>query len=387
MAKARVSITRCPHYSEEIVLNAVKSAVDLVGGIDAFVRRGDRVLIKPNLLVAKEPEKAVTTHPTVVWAIIELVRYAGGVPLVGDSPAFGSLHRVSSKAGIYDVVRKTGSRLVDFDDGCEVKCSHHGVFRTMEVARAVIDCDVLINLPKLKTHGMTTMTLSVKNLFGCVPGAKKIHWHLKTGVNRRSFAQMLVDLYGIIRPKLTVVDGIVGMEGDGPNGGDPRKIGLIFAGADGIAVDSTICGVVGLPPRDLLTNRIGSDLGLGISKLREIEVLGEGIEEVKLKEFRFPKSMEPHWGLPQPIRGLLRNAIMAKPLVRPDLCKLCELCVKGCPSHAMTKEGGRIDIDYSSCIRCFCCSEFCPEGAIGIRQGWLSKLWGDRLHGSGRTGE
>lgn len=380
MARARVSIARCPDYSEESVLEAVKRAIDLLGGMDAFVRRGDRVLIKPNLLVARVPDEAVTTHPSVVKAIIQLVRDYDGVPVVGDSPAIGGLLRVASKAGIYDVVRKMNCKLVDFDDVMEVRGSHQGVFRTLEVARAVMDCDLLINLPKLKTHGMTTMTLSVKNLFGCIPGTKKIQWHFRAGINRHSFAQMLVDLYGIVRPRLNVVDAVVGMEGDGPNGGDPREIGLIFAGTDGIAVDSTICDVVGLPPRDLLTNRIGSDLGLGVGQLKDIEVVGEAIEEVKVKGFRLPKSMEPQWGLSQPLRGLLRNAMTAKPRIREDICKLCEVCVEGCPSQAMTMERGKIDIDYSKCIRCFCCSEICSERAVDVKQGWLLRLFGS-YHG------
>ena len=376
MAKAKVSIVRCSDYADKSVRKAVKGAVDLLGGIGAFVRSGDRVLLKPNLLSAKDPEEAVTTHPSVVKAVIQLVRDAGGVPMVGDSPSIGGLLKVASKAGIYDVVREMNCRLVDFDDVVEGKGVHQGVFRTLEVASAVMDCDLLINLPKLKTHGMTTMTLSVKNLFGCIPGKKKIQWHLRAGVNRHYFAQMLVDLYGIIRPGLTVVDAVMGMEGDGPSGGDPREIGLIFAGADGIAVDSTICDVVGLQSLDLLTNRIGANLGLGVGRLKDIGILGEGIEEVKVRGFRFPRSMEPQWGLPQPLRGLLRNSMTAKPKIIENVCTFCEMCVEGCPSQAMTMERGKINIDYSECIRCFCCSEFCPERAIDIKQGLLLRLFG-----------
>jgi uncharacterized protein (DUF362 family)/Pyruvate/2-oxoacid:ferredoxin oxidoreductase delta subunit len=376
MAKARVSIVRCPDYSDKSVLTAVKEAVDLLGGLEAFIERGNRVLLKPNLLVAKTPEKAVTTHPSVVKAVIQLVRDAGGVPMVGDSPAIEGLAKVASKAGISDVVREMNCGLVDFDDGVEVKGTHQGVFTRLEVARAVMDSDHLINLPKLKTHGMTTMTLSVKNLFGCIPGTKKIQWHLRAGVNRHYFAHMLVDIYGIIRPRLNLVDAVVGMEGEGPSGGNPRKIGLIFAGSDGIAVDAAICKVLGLPPQNLLTNRIASELGLGASRLEDIEIVGEGIEEVEVRGFRLPRSMEPQWGLPRPLRWLLRNWLTAKPSVRRDLCELCGLCVEGCPPGAMAKVNEEIDVDYSKCIRCFCCSEVCPEGAIGISRGWLLRLIG-----------
>ena len=376
MAKARVSIVRCPDYSDKSVLAAVKEAVDLLGGLEAFIERGNRVLLKPNLLVAKTPEKAVTTHPSVVKAVIQLVRDAGGVPMVGDSPAIEGLAKVASKAGISDVVREMNCGLVDFDDGVEVKGTHQGVFTRLEVARAVMDSDHLINLPKLKTHGMTTMTLSVKNLFGCIPGTKKIQWHLRAGVNRHYFAHMLVDIYGIIRPRLNLVDAVVGMEGEGPSGGNPRKIGLIFAGSDGIAVDAVICKVLGLPPRNLLTNRIASELGLGASRLEDIEIVGEAVDEVEVRGFRLPRSMEPQWGLPRPLRWLLRNWLTAKPSVRRDLCKLCELCVEGCPPGAMAKVNEKIDVDYSKCIRCFCCSEVCPEGAIGISRGWPLRLIG-----------
>jgi ferredoxin len=125
-----------------------------------------------------------------------------------------------------------------------------------------------------------------------------------------------------------------------------------------------------------LTNRIGSDLGLGVGRPKDIEIVGAEIDEVKVRGFRFPRSMEPQWGLPQPLRGLLRNAMTAKPRIREDVCKLCEVCVEGCPAQVMTGKRGRIDIDYSRCIRCFCCSEFCPEKAIDIKQGWLLRLFG-----------
>lgn len=375
MVKAKVSIVRCSDYSDKSVLKAVKKAIELLGEMETFVKRGDSVLLKPNLLSAKGPEKAVTTHPSVVKAVIQLVRDAGGIPMVGDSPSLGSLLKVASKAGIYDVVREMNCELVDFDDAVEVTGAHRGIFTRLEVPRVVVDSDCLINLPKLKTHGMTTMTLSVKNVFGCIPGTKKIQWHLRAGVDRHYFAHMLVDLYGIIRPGLHVVDGVVGMEGDGPGAGKPRKIGLIFAGSDGIAVDAAICEVIGLPPQDLLTNRIGSELGLGVSQLKDIEIVGEVIDEIRVTGFRFPKSMEPQWGLPRPLRWFLRNALTARPYIRRDLCKLCEICVKGCPPGALTKANEKIEVDYSRCIRCFCCSEFCPEQAIGVRRGWPLRLF------------
>src|SRR5450759_2906222 len=185
-----VSIVKCADYDRERVFAAVRDAVDLLGGMQAFVKPGERVLIKPNLLKASSPEAAVTTHPEIVRSVIRLVREAGGVALVGDSPGMGDLRKVCEKAGILDVVQEEGAVLVSLDEAVEVK--NQGRFQRFEVARAAYEADAIINLPKLKTHGMTTLTGAVKNLFGCVPGKRKVQWHLTTGVNHEHFMTCLL---------------------------------------------------------------------------------------------------------------------------------------------------------------------------------------------------
>ena len=225
MKSATVSIVRCETYDEEEVLRGLRRSIDLLGGIETFVKRGDRVLLKPNLLYGKPPEKAVTTHPSVVRGMIEIVREAGGVPSIGDSPGMESLRKAAEKAGIKRVADETGCSLVEFDRPIVPPDRKGKWFKQLEIDRSVLEADVIINLPKWKTHGQMLLTLGVKNLFGCIPGPRKALWHLKAGQDQERFARMLIDVYLTVRPALTLLDGIVGMDGNGPGSGRPVPLG------------------------------------------------------------------------------------------------------------------------------------------------------------------
>lgn len=370
---SRVVVVRCSDYRDKEVYTAVSRAVDLLGGTGRFIKPGQRVLIKPNLLSAKPPELAVTTHPMVVKATIELVKKAGGIPFIGDSPAMGSLYRVAEGSGILRVVQETGAGLEPFDESVEVSPLPGSTFKKVEVARKSLEADVIINLPKIKTHSGMLLTLSVKNLFGCVVGRKKAQWHLMAGVDRDSFATMLVELYQLLRPSLTIVDGVVGMEGDGPGSGDPRQLGLILAGSDCVAIDRVICEVLGINAGELPTNRAAKKKAAGETDLSNIEILGEALERVKVHGFRLPHLVDLE-GVRPFLKGFLKEALTAKPLEDRQKCTLCLLCAGACPPEVIFPEDGRLRFDYDRCIRCFCCLEVCPEGAIEIRQGWLLRL-------------
>jgi len=221
--KSSVSIVKCLNYDEEIVLNELRRSIDLIGGIQTFVAKGNRVLLKPNLLYGRSPEKAVTTHPAIVKGMIQIVREAGGVPFIGDSPSVGSTIKAAEKAGIKTVAEEMKCPLVEFDKPVFPTKGRGKIFKQLEIDQTVLEADVIINLPKWKTHTQMLLTLGVKNLFGCIPGPRKAVWHLKAGEDRKTFAQILVDVYQVIRPSLTVLDGVVGMEGNGPNSG--RRFG------------------------------------------------------------------------------------------------------------------------------------------------------------------
>ena len=369
--KSTVSIVRCQNYDEEKVLSALRQSIDLIGGIQFFVNKGSRVLLKPNLLYGKSPENAITTHPSIVRGMIQIVREAGGVPFIGDSPSIGSLMKTAEKAGIKAVADEMKCPLVEFDKPVLLSKGTGKIFKQLEIEQTVLEADVIINLPKWKTHAQMLLTLGVKNLFGCIPGPRKPLWHLKAGDDRKLFAQILFDIYQIIQPSLTILDGILGMEGNGPNSGRPISIGLILASGDSLSLDQIVCDLLGISRKSLPTNRVAIEQGMGKDT---IEVFGEKVEDVKISKFQFPTLSQTDWGLPGFLKNALKNAFTSKPIIVEKMCKDCEQCATICPPKALTRKGKDLTFDYGECIRCFCCLEVCPEGAISIKPGWALRL-------------
>jgi uncharacterized protein (DUF362 family)/NAD-dependent dihydropyrimidine dehydrogenase PreA subunit len=369
--KSSVSIVKCKTYDGEEVLGALRQAIDLIGGIQALVNKGSRVLLKPNLLYGKPPEKAVTTHPSVVREMLQIVREAGGVPFIGDSPAIGSLARAAEKAGLKAVADEMKCPLVEFNRPILSPERGGRIFRQLEIDQAVLDADVIINLPKWKTHSQMLLTLGVKNLFGCVPGPRKPLWHLKAGESRKAFAQILLDLYGVVQPSLTVLDGVVGMEGNGPGSGDPIPLGLILASKDALSIDLVVCDLLGIPRKSIPTNQVALEDGMGGDS---IEIVGEPIGASKIPRFKLPPPFGVSWNLPGFMRKALKHALTSRPWIDDQLCEDCDRCAEICPAKALKKTGKGLAFDDEECIRCFCCQEVCSSGAISIKQGWALRL-------------
>jgi uncharacterized protein (DUF362 family)/Pyruvate/2-oxoacid:ferredoxin oxidoreductase delta subunit len=382
--KSQVSIVRCQTYDEAEILKGLRKSIDLIGGIETIVTKGHRVLLKPNLLQGKPQEKAVTTHPSIVRGLIRIVREAGGVPSIGDSPGIGSCLRAAEKAGIRKVAEEMDCPLVELDRPVLSEKRQGTYFRQLEIDQTVLEADVVINLPKWKTHGMMLLTLGVKNMFGCVPGPRKALWHLKAGEDRTLFARMLVDVYRIVRPSLTVLDGVVGMEGNGPGSGNPVHLGLIMASRDAFSLDQVVCDLLRVPGQSLPTNQVAMEDGLTGDGF---EVVGVPVAQVKIPKFELPPLCGLTWGLPFLMRMGLKNAVTSKPISDEAVCVGCERCVEICPPHALKREGERLAFDYKKCIRCFCCQEICPEGAISIKPGWASRIVGGKRKVAGVKGK
>lgn len=371
---SKVVLKRCSDYDSEKVYRSVTESIDLLGGISSFIKRGERVLLKPNLLSAKPVESAVTTHPAVIEAVIRIVKDAGAFPFVGDSPGFGSAGQVAAKTGIKEVAERHGVEIVNLLDGVQVQHKNSRVFKRFELARAAVEADAIINLPKLKTHVMMTMTLGVKNLFGCVPGKRKVSWHFEAGHDKDAFARMLVEVYQLLNPRLSILDGIIGMEGDGPGSGLPREMGIIAASSDAVAMDVVISRMVGLGPEGLPTTKAARYLGVGETDLEKIELSGDAAGTY-FKDFIFPETTEPRFAtwLPTFVKKRMDKALTSRPDVNHRICKLCNICVNACPPQVM-KITDKLRINYDDCIRCYCCHELCPEGAIDIKKGWAMRL-------------
>jgi uncharacterized protein (DUF362 family)/Pyruvate/2-oxoacid:ferredoxin oxidoreductase delta subunit len=369
--KQVVSLSSCNGYRRGDVERAVGEAVGRLGGMERFVTPGSRVLIKPNMLAAKTPDRAVTTHPEVVRAVVRQVKGCGALPVIGDSHAIGGFRRVSELTGLGAVAREEGIALVELSDAVKVRGA--GTFKQFEIAREVVEADHVINVPKAKTHGQMLLTLAVKNLFGCIPGRRKAQWHFKSGVDRNAFATMLVELHGIIRPDLSVVDAVVGMEGNGPGSGSPREIGYVVAGADALSVDMVLSEILGVQAERLPTTKAAMRMGVAPGSVSEVELAGDvsSVSEAAVKGFRLPSTSSLEWAIPEPLRRLLKDALTTRPRVDKLACELCMACQDACPAGAITAGSDAVEIRYRDCIRCFCCQEVCPVGAIDIVEGWL----------------
>lgn len=367
-----VAVERVGEYDRALVRAGMIRLLAPLGGMERFVKPGERVLLKPNLLSAKPPEAAVTTHPEVLRAAIELVQQAGARALVGDSPGFGSGRRVAERAGQMKVIEETGAEFVPFIETAPV--AGEGKFRHFELARPYLEADRVINLPKLKTHEMMTMTCCVKNLFGAVVGTEKAAWHLKAGADKELFAEMLLDVYRLREPDLNIVDAVVAMEGDGPGSGDPRPVGLLLAGANAVAVDVIAAEIAGIPKKLLYLENAARRLKLPGAAREEIVSLGAPLQEIDLPPLALPHLSDVQFGLPGFLKNRLRSQFTSRPEVDAAKCELCGVCVRACPPEAIRVEGESLRFDYQRCIRCFCCRELCPHAALTLRDGWLLNL-------------
>jgi len=373
-----VTISRCEEYLPEQVTAAIDAALSPLGGMAAFVSPGQRVLLKVNLLSRATPDRAVTTHPEFVRAVIRQVRAAGGVPRVGDSPGgpntISAIKRIWQDSGIAQVCAEEDAELLLFDEDCVRAPAENGhLYTSFTLGRAVVETDVLITLPKFKTHGFMMFTGAVKNLFGCIPGLEKAQYHLKVP-DREDFGEMLVDLLIACKPSLALMDAIVGMEGDGPAGGTPRQIGAVLASADCLALDVVASAMAGLDPLEVYTNKAAHRRGLSVATADEVEIIGEEWQSLAPAGFKLPpRDMSVR--MPAWLSRRARSWVTARPtLARPRECTRCRKCEQSCPVGAVAVGPGGPVFDHSLCIRCYCCQELCPPQAIGLATPPLARL-------------
>ncbi|MEN6355759.1 MAG: DUF362 domain-containing protein [Armatimonadota bacterium] len=374
-----VSIVSCADYETEHVSSAVAKALELAG-LDEAISQAQNILLKPNLLSTRLPEEAVTTHPAVVRALGQYVLSMGSRVALGDSPPFAGENaqkyaKLCERTGMSAVASELGIPLIRFEEDAVTAANPDGRFyRSFDVSRQALESDLIINIPKLKTHGLTAYTGAVKNIFGCIPGVRKGLFHVQSAENRQTFAQMLVDLLRVFKPKVNVMDAVIAMEGDGPNAGSPKHVGLIIASNDAVAMDAVACSIIGIDPMSIDTTRLAHQQGLGCADLDSIDIRGESIDSVRVNDFKLSSGRNDWNRIPLPIRKVLRRQLVAVPKVKSSECIGCGDCSRACPVHAITP-GRPPVIDLNKCIRCYCCHEVCNFSAIGLKRGWLGKVF------------
>lgn len=351
-------IIRQAEYNYSTLKPVFYEIMDAAGG--DRIQPGSRVVIKPNLLAPASPEKAIVTHPLIVRAAVEYILDKGAMPQVSDSPAVGSFAKILKESGIRNTLEGLDVDVNEFKEFVSVDVGKP--FERIEIAADAVNADFFINLPKLKTHSQMLLTLGIKNLFGCIVGMKKPEWHLRTGVDRERFAHLLVKIYRAVRPDITIIDGILAMEGQGPGkSGEPREIGLVIGSSDTTALDRVISGMLGVEPDSVLTNRLAVEENPACG---DIVIDGDMPE---IHNFKLPEITPVLFG-PERLHGFIRRHLTQRPECDGKKCVLCGECWKYCPAEAIKESGRKVRFDYDKCIRCYCCIEVCPQGALHAKE-------------------
>lgn len=382
--KSTVAIVGCRNYKEEAVDRAIAAAVKLLGGWEALLSKDERILLKPNLLSRTAPEKACTTHPAVFAAVGRALQEAGFNNLFyGDSPGnhlIGS-EQTAQGCGILQEAEKLNILPADFLQGEEVPFPEGHAADHFVLCKGVLESDAIINLCKMKTHQLERITGAMKNTFGCVYGFNKGASHARFP-NADAFGKMIGDLNRLVKPRLHIMDGILAMEGNGPQSGDPVPMYVILASRDPVALDSVFCRLVDLDPGLVPTNVYGQEYGIGTYRSEDIELVTEE-GTVSMDE------AADLWGNPdfQVERGtefkgqlnairFLQPLLDRKPYIKKEKCVGCGICIQSCPldEKAIFMKNGKPKYHYKKCIKCYCCQEMCPEKAIDVKSTWLGRI-------------
>ncbi|MBD2230920.1 DUF362 domain-containing protein [Phormidium tenue FACHB-1052] len=300
-----VSLMRAQSYQRAELERSLTQLLAPLGGMAAFVKPGDRVLLKPNLLTSARPTKECTTRPELIYAVAQQVMAAGGQPFLGDSPAFGSARGVAKANGLLPLAQELGLPIVELHS--DRYPTDNPEFDHLRLSKEVMEADVVINLPKVKSHVQLTLTLGVKNLFGCVPGKMKAWWHMEAGKDVQRFGTMLVETARLIDPELTIVDGIVGHEGNGPSGGEPRDLGVLGASANVFALDRAMVTVLGGDP--LAVPTVAQSMRLGVCP--DWEELAFPLltpDDLRVTDWQLPTELMPiDFGLPRVVKSTFKH--------------------------------------------------------------------------------
>ena len=380
MQRDPVAVVRCDRYEIQTVRAALEKMIALTGAL-AELRPGMRVGIKANLVAAGKPESAITTHPVVLAALTEILTAHGASVMVGDSGGgpwtATHMRHIYSVSGMHAVEEAGGTLNMDFGEN-ELPFPEAAVAKTIRYTSWVDSCDVLINVSKVKSHGMMALSNAVKNMFGLVPGVLKPEYHFRYP-NPNDFADMIVDIGMFRKPILHIADGIVAMEGNGPTRGNPYPLGVLLLSRNPHLLDLVTAQMLGLSVQDVPTLQAAKRRGWLPQEGEKVLVVGDGAD-VKAERFERIQNRnstlfsETDTAFGRLKRGFLQAALGTKPVVHKKECIGCRHCADICPAKAITMRNGIPVMDRKACIRCFCCQEFCPKGAMKAHRSPIAKL-------------
>ncbi len=363
------SVVKCSSYDEESVKKALKEAVEKIGGLD-FVKKGMKIAVKPNLVSFKKPEEAVTTHPILIKALVEMLLEKGATVVIGDSPGGPHtsmyINKVYTATGMTSLEGEGITLNRDLTEKTE-ELPEGKKLKKLTYTAYLKEADAIIDFCKLKSHGLMGMSAAVKNMYGTIPGLKKPEMHYQFP-NEEDFAEMLIDLNEFFKPRLAVCDAIDGMEGNGPLNGSKRHIGAVIAAKTTYLCDLAAAALIGRSIKDIPTLKAAYERGLAPKDIGEVNLYGD-IGSLAVKDFEAP-----------PVRGLrfMRDGtfihfisskcLAQKPALKKKLCVGCGECARTCPAKAIEMKNKKPVIDRKKCIRCFCCQEFCPRAAMVVHR-------------------
>jgi Uncharacterized conserved protein len=404
-----VSVARCENYDRDNVCAAVRQAIDNIGGLGAFISPGQKVFLKFNMLDGSSPEKCVTTHPEVVYAVAKLLKDNGCKVLMGDSPGSGlmynkgTLRKAYAVCG-YDKIASTLDIPLNYDTGYRnVSAPESRTMKLFPIINPALDSDAVVVVSKAKTHTLTCLSGAAKNIFGVIPGIEKPAYHANLP-DSNDFGRMIIDLNNVVKPKLQFMDAIIGMEGDGPHNGSPRKISAILASDDCGAIDVATCKLMSIEPMRVSTIRAAIECGCLREDLSDVCFTGEGIEEMAVEDYKLPStytgqgnvgasSKKLPWlnlslaketgqgvtGTSSKSSGIgyqLANEYRLKPVIHANRCISCMKCVRSCPVRTIGIVNKKPIINYKKCIKCYCCHEMCDTHAISLERSLIGKVFG-----------
>ncbi len=377
LKRSKVAVVRCESYDRVVVERAMQRGIELVGGCCSFAQPGERILFKPNVLWGSNPARCVVTHPEVVRAAVACFNSTNAVLQYGDSSAgLPNAAGALKKSGYPKALASLPVKAVSFIEGKTVEIPAGIKVKMLRIAGAALEADGIINLPKLKTHGLVRMTGAVKNLYGCVPGMTKGQYHALFP-DPYDFSMLLADIVMLLRPRLHIMDAVYAMEGNGPQSGKPKKLGVLLFSTDPVALDFAACRLINLNPEYVPTIAAGQKCGLGVAEEEKIDFVGDEIKTLTDRSFKVAKK-PPVRMSSRGILGKIRRLFLARPVINRKKCILCGRCIESCPIQPKAlmrhNRSNQPVYNYRRCIRCFCCQEICPSEAILIRQPLAGKL-------------